>query len=1042
MFNLSFILIESIVEKSKQNHIIKSSKSKLMTSASGINKSTESTSKNNDWLLCAKWLSDCKCLPYPVQQRLLSNELTLGEFANVLRDGEILCNLANYLIPGSIDVTQINKRAHMSQMLCLKNIRLFLNACNSPAYFNLDESDLFDEHMLYEFDLARVIQALSILSKTKASTDKGCRGFSLMGSSKNNMSSSTSHNGLSDNSRPSSTSLLNTSQNLNDDIYYNILPAEIEGPESYYTDESFLFGSQMNDSNDQSDNGVYQIIVQQQPSHQPLKRDFVIREILNTEENFVNGLDTLWDDFLQPLSKILNDDDRKCICINIENLIKLHKQTLYADLFQACKGGVGRTQRICYVFENVKLEIMKEYAEYFSCIDRSLAKCDSLTNSHSNQSSLYGNAKPGNYASEFRSKLEECRKTSKRGNFKLTDLLRLPYQRVLKYHLLFNELLKQTDIEHSAKELIKITRDSMCEVGNFLNECQRDKENITQIEKIMAHLTIDSKGSSNSSLKDYGHYIKDDKFRIRSIDSGERIPRTRTMFLFEKALIVCKSKSDLYNYKEALLIDEYTIEDPSVTNNSNSNTSSLDLSNGAVNLSLIGGSGANAHSLAVYNSNRTKVYAFYFKNQEQKRIWKQCLFQAKDKIQPKGQRQNKHMFLFTNFKHDMVICAVCKKYLLGIFYQGYKCELCSQVVHKDCLTKTSLCTVDTISPSLQHTPMPFKNGNKNARINSMSSLHSHMQSSPVITLERSMSTCSASSSKQFCVRAIYRYDGRPDPPELPVLLFNEGDLIQVTDDDDDYWWKGYLIKYKKSGSQNPTKEEGHFPSSYVRVFSNDTKKNSISSMNSMKNNLDEYPWFAPVDRNTADLILNRIQNFPAQTLFMVRCRQEGGYAISIKCNGLVDHIKINVTYLDSLGNNHTVNNLSSTLQQSLSLNSNGSIETTTSAFYSIDQRNFSSVVGLVKFYCQNTLKENFPQLETTLGMPYREALPIPISIAIAMHDYDPLTNPNNTGEQIDLRTLGKYYILNKEPNGWWRVYNSDGLIGYAPGGYLQETRVQ
>jgi len=40
---------------------------------------------------------------------------------------------------------------------------------------------------------------------------------------------------------------------------------------------------------------------------------------------------------------------------------------------------------------------------------------------------------------------------------------------------------------------------------------------------------------------------------------------------------------------------------------------------------------------------------------------------------------------------------------------------------------------------------------------------------------------------------------------------------------------------------------------------------------------------------------------------------------------------------------------------------------TTSAFYSIDQRNFSSVVSLVKFYCQNTLKENFPQLETTLG---------------------------------------------------------------------------
>jgi hypothetical protein len=75
-------------------------------------------------------------------------------------------------------------------------------------------------------------------------------------------------------------------------------------------------------------------------------------------------------------------------------------------------------------------------------------------------------------------------------------------------------------------------------------------------------------------------------------------------------------------------------------------------------------------------------------------------------------------------------------------------------------------------------------------------------------------------------------------------------------------------------------------------------------------------------------------------------------------------------------------------------------------------------------------------------VPYREALPTPMNIATAMHDYDPLTNPNNTGEQIELRTGCTYFILNKEPNGWWRVYNSDGLIGYAPGGYLQEARYQ
>ena len=50
----------------------------------------------------------------------------------------------------------------------------------------------------------------------------------------------------------------------------------------------------------------------------------------------------------------------------------------------------------------------------------------------------------------------------------------------------------------------------------------------------------------------------------------------------------------------------------------------------------------------------------------------------------------------------------------------------------------------------------------------------------VIPIERSPSNSSSKQSQQaFCVRATYRYDGRPNPPELPVLMFNEGDLIQV-----------------------------------------------------------------------------------------------------------------------------------------------------------------------------------------------------------------------------------------------------------------------
>jgi DNA-directed RNA polymerase len=111
----------------------------------------------------------------------------------------------------------------MSQMLCLKNIRLFLDACKSPLLFNMDESDLFDEHMLYEFDLARVIRALSILSVSKFGKERGIEGFNLMSEQ---LSHVAMRNSISSINSSLSNCLSQSNLNSNDDIYYNIMPTE------------------------------------------------------------------------------------------------------------------------------------------------------------------------------------------------------------------------------------------------------------------------------------------------------------------------------------------------------------------------------------------------------------------------------------------------------------------------------------------------------------------------------------------------------------------------------------------------------------------------------------------------------------------------------------------------------------------------------------------------------------------------------------------------------------------------------------------------
>ncbi len=213
-----------------------------------------------------------------------------------------------------------------------------------------------------------VIRALSNLSKSKASTRKGCGSFSL-GNEDNNLKSSTSYD----------------SESVFSNIYDQITLFESE--DYIYTDDSFLIEDQSIDKDKNQSKDLQYWITNMDNSRKvsgtPMKRDYVMKELLNTERNYVEQLEILTNDFLRPISQVLNEEDRKCVCINIESLLVLHKR-LYTDLFNACKGNRGRTERICHVFDNVKIDIMQEYAVYFSNINQSKAKCDFLADPKQN----------------------------------------------------------------------------------------------------------------------------------------------------------------------------------------------------------------------------------------------------------------------------------------------------------------------------------------------------------------------------------------------------------------------------------------------------------------------------------------------------------------------------------------------------------------------------------------------------------------------------------------------------------------------------------
>lgn len=88
------------------------------------------------------------------------------------------------------------------------------------------------------------------------------------------------------------------------------------------------------------------------------------------------------------------------------------------------------------------------------------------------------------------------------------------------------------------------------------------------------------------------------------IKSNESSASTRSFFLFEKALIVCKAKGNFYNYKETILLSDYAIEDPQTLSGSGTSGANLLLSH---HLNAQNGGGGGGASLASSSSSNLGI---------------------------------------------------------------------------------------------------------------------------------------------------------------------------------------------------------------------------------------------------------------------------------------------------------------------------------------------------------------------------------------------------------------------------------------------------
>ncbi|TMS09072.1 Guanine nucleotide exchange factor VAV3, partial [Larimichthys crocea] len=187
---------------------------------------------------------------------------------------------------------------------------------------------------------------------------------------------------------------------------------------------------------------------------------------------------------------------------------------------------------------------------------------------------------------------EECSKRANYGKFTLRDLLVVPMQRVLKYHLLLQELVKHTH-EAADKRNLRMALDAMKDLAQYVNEVKRDNETLREIDQYQKSIE-----NLNQPLSNYGRPKGDGEVRVTSVD--KRAKQDRHIFLFDAAVIVCKRRGDNYEMKEVIDLHLFKI-----TNNPTSDKENRKWSYGFYLTHNQGQSG----------------FEFFFKTKELKKKW-------------------------------------------------------------------------------------------------------------------------------------------------------------------------------------------------------------------------------------------------------------------------------------------------------------------------------------------------------------------------------------------------------------------------------------
>jgi guanine nucleotide exchange factor VAV len=563
------------------------------------------------WKECARWLTRWGMLREDHRANL--PEACIADLANILRDGVLLCKLLNKVDPGCIDMKDVNLKPTMAQFLCLHNIELFLRTC--LISFSLKEHDLFDPLVLFELtNFHKVLCTLSKLSLSSKAQEGNILGFTAH--KVKTKEEEVIYQSLKSVELPSS------ARGMNDPIY------DVASEEIY------------------QDLCVLRTPHEIQPTSE--KRDFVIKELLDTEKNYVEVLAKLKRNYMKPHCSQMKPQHHETLYYKINEMHDIH-----SSFYHELKKFRDPTVKLSLTFMKWR-ERFLVYGGYCANLTRSTNLLQELCDTDEG----------------FNTIVVAYEKEDNNGRFKLRDVLSVPMQRILKYHLLLDKLIEHTDPNHEEYNDLRRAREAMLDVAGFINEAARDSEHLAVINNLQENIV--EWYPTDQRLANYGRLIKDGELKIKAHDD-QRI-KSRYVFIFDKCVLICKQlKGQQFAYRHIINISEYHVDETH-------------------NRAVLSREARFSYSFHLVKNDNVMAYTIFVRTIELKQQLIKAINDALDNIHPQSIKRTNHCFELQTFD-DPVQCLHCSKYLRGLIYQGYRCNVCNIAVHKQCIAQSGRCGI-------------------------------------------------------------------------------------------------------------------------------------------------------------------------------------------------------------------------------------------------------------------------------------------------------------------------------------------------------------